>query len=58
MTIDTSTANCLLTMVCALQVWIIRELFKLKTKVSIVLAHCKTCKNNNELDTDHITKNA
>jgi hypothetical protein len=58
MTLDTSTANCLLTLVVALQAWIIRELFRVKLKVSIILAHCKYCKANNEYDTDRITNKA
>jgi hypothetical protein len=58
MSIDTSTANCLLTLVVALQAWIIRELFRVKLKVSIILAHCKHCKSNNEYDTDRLTKTA
>jgi low affinity Fe/Cu permease len=56
MTIETSTANVLLLCVLTLQAWFIRRIFSLETKVSIILAHCKKCKNNNEFETDQITK--
>lgn len=56
MTIDTSTANVLLAGVIAMQCWIIRELFKLKAKVSIIILQCSSCKNNATLDTDQIKR--
>ena len=59
MTVETSTANILLGLIAALQVWIVRELFKLKHRLSIIFIHCKSCRNKAlaaEFDTDHITK--
>ncbi len=56
MTIETSTANVLLTAVIALQGWIIRELFKLKGKVSLLTTHCTRCPHNTEFDTDRVSK--
>ena len=55
MTLDNSTANVLLSMAVGLQVWIIRELFKLKTKVSILISHCTHCKAS-DLETEQIKK--
>lgn len=56
MTIEVSTANTLLVLGIGLQAWIVREIFKVKAKVSILVAHCDHCKHNNELDTEHISK--
>ena len=42
--------------IIAMQGWIIRELFKVKAKVSIILTGCDQCKHNRELDTDRINK--
>jgi hypothetical protein len=55
MMIDLSTGNVLLSMAVCLQAWMIRELFKLKTKVSIVISHCAHCKHS-DIDTDQIKK--
>lgn len=56
MSIDTNTANVLLCMVVALQSWIVRELFKLKIKLSVIVAQCKLCSHNSQLNTDQIIK--
>jgi len=56
MTIETSTINVLLLGVLSLQCWIVRELFKIKTKVSIIVAQCNRCRDNPELDTNHIKR--
>lgn len=54
MTIETSTVNALMVAVLALQCWLVREVFKLQRKISIIIAHCNHCPK--ELDTDRITK--
>lgn len=54
MTVDISTANVLLALGVTLQAWIVRELFKLKTKVSIIIARCNQCPHNTTTDTDQI----
>lgn len=56
MTIETSTANVLLSAIIALLVWIIRELFKIKAKISLIIAVCPKIRLNGEFDTDRITK--
>jgi hypothetical protein len=56
MTIETSTVNALLLAILSLQCWIVHELFKLKTKTSIIIALCKQCPKNSELDTDQLLK--
>ena len=56
MTIETSTANVLLTGIIALQCWIIRELFKLKAKITVIANNCPKCRGA-DFDTDRITRN-
>ena len=56
MTIETSTVNALLLAVLGLQVWMVRQLFKLKAKTSIIIALCRKCRDMGELDTDQISK--
>jgi hypothetical protein len=55
-TVDVSTSNVLLSLGVMLQVWMVRQLFGLKTKVAIIISHCKHCSGNNDNDTDRITK--
>lgn len=58
MTIETSTANVLLgvamSSTLAMQGWIVVQLFKLKTKVSLIISHCQNCPKGS--DTDQITR--
>lgn len=56
MTVEVSTVNELLGLSILLQAWIVRKLFSLQTKVSIILNQCQHCKQNRELDTDRLTK--
>jgi hypothetical protein len=56
MTVETSTINALLMAIIALQGWIIRELFKVKGRISIIVSHCGQCTNKGELDTNQITR--
>lgn len=55
MTIETSTINVLMLAVLSLQCWLVRELFKLQRKFSVLITYCKQCPKG-ELDTDHITR--
>ena len=55
MSIDTNTANVLLCFVVGLQTWIVRELFKLKGKIALLVSVCPMIKGNKEFDTDRIT---
>lgn len=52
MNIETSTLNLLLGSIVALQVFIIKELFSLKTKLAVVLSRCPYCKRNMPNGTD------
>jgi hypothetical protein len=56
MIIETSTANVLIAAAIAMQCWIIRELFKVKAKLTLILTHCKHCPSNTEYDTDRVPK--
>jgi len=56
MTIETSTANVLLSAIVMLQAWIIRELFKINAKICLIVTFCPKCRNNPQFDTDRITK--
>lgn len=56
MTIETSTINLLLGAVIALQCWIVRQLFNVKHRISLIIAHCSHCQHNTQLDTDRISK--
>ena len=58
MTIETSTVNVLLCAIIALLCWIVRELFKVKSKISMILTHCTKCRNNLEFDTEHLKRAA
>jgi hypothetical protein len=63
MNIDPSTMNAVLAPVItvllggvvALQAWQIREIFKIKSRVSIIISHCRRCPQL-ESDTDRIVK--
>lgn len=48
MSLELSTINVLLGLVISLQVWIIKEMFTLKTKVAIVISHCPRCRHADE----------
>jgi hypothetical protein len=56
MTIDTSTTNVLLMAVIALQGWIVRELFKVKAKISVLVSVCPKLEGKTEFDSERITK--
>ena len=56
MTIETSTVNALLLAVLSLLVWVVRSLFKLEKKISLIIALCRECRFKSELDTDQIKK--
>ena len=56
MIIETSTTNVLLGCAVALQAWIIRELFKIKAKISLIVSHCPKCKEDPQFDTARINK--
>jgi low affinity Fe/Cu permease len=56
MTIETSTMNVLMLGILSLQCWMVRQVFKLERKVSVIISHCNKCPNKGELDTDQITR--
>jgi hypothetical protein len=56
MTIETSTVNALMVLVLGFQCWIVREIFKLQRKLSVIISHCNFCPNKGELDTDQIIR--
>lgn len=56
MIVETSTTNVLLSAIIALQCWIVRELFKLKARISLIATVCPKLKGSSEFDTDRITK--
>jgi hypothetical protein len=43
MTLEPSTLNLLLASIIAMQAWIVRELFKLRTRLEIIASHCRAC---------------
>lgn len=48
MTLELSTINALLVLVITLQVWLIKQVFNLQTKLAIVISHCPRCRHAEE----------
>ena len=46
MNIEPSTLNVLLGAVIALQGWMVRELFRIRSKLDVLASNCPACKKN------------
>lgn len=45
MNIEVSTINAGLLLIVAMQCWIVRQIFTIKTRLAVIASHCHACKS-------------